>query len=100
MVYTDVPANVCLVLAGIVPSAPLAVTFLLLRALLSQMDVPARQAYVMAVVPPEERAPAASVTNVPRSLAAANPPPPTGMMLHPSAFRWPLDCGGVLELVY
>ncbi|TMA52561.1 MAG: MFS transporter [Deltaproteobacteria bacterium] len=100
MVYTHVPANVCLVLAGIVPSAPLAVTFLLLRALLSQMDVPARQAYVMAVVPPEERAAAASVTNVPRSLAAAIPPLLTGMMLDRSAFGWPLVCGGVLKLVY
>jgi len=100
MVYTHVPANVCLVLAGIVPSAPLAVTFLLLRALLSQMDVPARQAYVMAVVPPEERAAAASVTNVPRSLATAIPPILTGMMLDRSAFGWPLVCGGVVKLVY
>jgi hypothetical protein len=52
MVYTHLPANVFLIAAGLVPSAPLAVAFLLLRASLSQMDVPARQAYVMAVVPP------------------------------------------------
>jgi len=100
MVYTHVPANIFLVLAGIVPNAPLAVTFLLLRALLSQMDVPARQAYVMAVVPPEERAAAASVTNVPRSLATAIPPILTGMMLDRSSVGWPLVCGGVLKLVY
>src|SRR5262249_21902879 len=100
MVYTHLPANAFLVLAGIVPSAPAAVTFLLLRALLSQMDVPARQAYVMAVVPPEERAAAASVTNVPRSLAAAIPPLLTGIMLQRSSFGWPLVCGGVLKAVY
>jgi len=100
MVYTHVPANVFLILAGLVPSAPLAVTFLLLRAAVSQMDVPARQAYVMAVVPPEERAAAASVTNVPRSLAAAVPPLITGAMLSRSAFGWPLVCGGILKLVY
>src|SRR5256886_13938340 len=100
MVYTDVPANVCLVLAGIVPSAPLAVTFLLLRALLSQMDVPARQSYVMAVVPREERAAAASVTNVPRSLAAALPPVLAGWMLDHSTFGWPLIVGGAMKAVY
>ena len=100
MVYTHVPANVFLILAGLVPSAPFAVTFLLLRAAVSQMDVPARQAYVMAVVPPEERAAAASVTNVPRSLAAAVPPLITGAMLSRSAFGWPLVCGGILKLVY
>jgi MFS family permease len=100
MVYTHVPANLLLVGAGLVPSAPVAVGFLLLRASLSQMDVPARQAFVMAVVPPEERAAAASVTNVPRSLAAALPPLFTGAMLSHSALGWPLVCGGLLKLVY
>jgi MFS family permease len=100
MVYTHVPANLLLVGAGLVPSAPVAVAFLLLRASLSQMDVPARQAFVMAVVPPEERAAAASVTNVPRSLAAALPPLFTGAMLSHSALGWPLVCGGLLKLVY
>ena len=100
MVYTHIPANLFLVLAGVAPNAPLAVAFLLLRALLSQMDVPARQAYVMGLVPPEERAAAASVTNVPRSLAAAVPPLLAGLMLDRSAVGWPLVCGGVLKLVY
>jgi predicted MFS family arabinose efflux permease len=100
MVYTHVPANVFLILAGVAPTAPLAVGFLLLRALLSQMDVPARQAYVMSVVPPEERTAAASVTNVPRSLAAAVPPLLTGLMLDRAALGWPLVCGGVLKLAY
>ncbi len=100
MVYTHLPANLLLIAAGAAPSAPLAITCLLLRASLSQMDVPARQAYVMAVVPPEERAAAASVTNVPRSLAAALPPLVTGAMLTHSAVGWPLVCGGVLKAIY
>ena len=97
MVYTHLPANLLLVAAGVVPSAQVAVTLLLLRALLSQMDVPARQAYVMGVVPAEERAAAASVTNVPRSLAATIPPLFTGWMLSHYTMGWPLVCGGLLK---
>jgi MFS family permease len=100
MVYTHLPANVFLIAAGLVPSAPLAIAFLLLRASLSQMDVPARQAYVMAVVPSRSRAAAASVTNVPRSLAAAVPPLFVGAMLSYSSIGWPLVCGGVLKALY
>jgi MFS family permease len=100
MVYTHIPSNLFLIAAGVVPSAPLAVAFLLLRASMSQMDVPARQAFVMAVVPPEERAAAASVTNVPRSLASAVPPLLAGAMLSHSAFGWPLVCAGALKLIY
>ena len=100
MVYTHLPANALLIAAGLVPSASLAVTCLLLRAALSQMDVPARQAYVMAVVPPEARAAAASVTNVPRSLASALPPLFVGAMLSYSTIGWPLVCGGLLKGLY
>jgi predicted MFS family arabinose efflux permease len=64
------------------------------------MDVPARQSYVMAVVPPEERAAAASVTNVPRSLASALAPLPAGAMLNLTPFGWPLICAGVLKITY
>jgi MFS family permease len=100
MVFTHIPANVFLVLAAFMPNATLAVTFLLLRMAFSQMDVPARQSYVMAVVPPEERAAAASVTNVPRSLASALSPLLAGAMLQQSTFGWPLVCGGLLKLAY
>lgn len=100
MVYTHLPANLLLVVAGVVPHAGAAVGCLLARALLSQMDVPARQAYVMSVVPPEERAAAATFTAVPRSLAAALPPVGVGLMLDWSAVGWPLVCGGVLKGVY
>jgi len=100
MVFTHIPANVFLILAAFMPSAPLAVTFLLLRMALSQMDVPARQSYVMAVVPPEERAAAASITNVPRSLASALSPLLAGALLQRSTFGWPLVCGGVIKITY
>ena len=100
MVYTHLPANLFLVLAGVVPDASLAIAFLLLRASLSQMDVPARQSYVMAVVPPEERPAASSLTNVPRSLAACVSPLLTGTMLAASSFGWPLVCGGMAKAIY
>jgi len=100
MVFTHLPANGFLVVAAVVPSAPLAMTFLLARALLSQMDVPARTSYVMAVVTPQERAAAASVTNVPRSLATALSPLLAGWMLTRSSFGWPLVLGGVIKAAY
>jgi MFS family permease len=100
MVFTHIPANVFLVTAAFMPNAKLAVLFLLLRMSLSSMDVPARQSYVMAVVPPEERTAAASVTNVPRSLAAAMAPLLAGALLQRSTFGWPLVVGGLLKIIY
>jgi MFS family permease len=100
MVYTHLPANLFLVLAAFMPTAPLAITCLLLRMAMSQMDVPARQAFVMAVVPPDERAAAASVTNVPRSLAAGLAPLLTGALLARTSFGWPLVIGGTLKAAY
>jgi MFS family permease len=100
MVYTHLPSNVFLIVAALMPSAPLAVAFLLLRTSMSQMDVPARQAYVMSVVPPEERAAAASVTNVPRALAAALSPALAGYLLTTTTFGWPLILCGGLKIVY
>lgn len=100
MVYTHIPANLFLVLAGVVPSPTASVVFLLCRAALSSMDVPARQAYVMSIVPPEERAAAATMTNIPRSLASAIPPLFTGLLLERSSFGWPLVIAGVLKTIY
>jgi MFS family permease len=100
MVCTHLPSNVLLIIAALMPTAPLAVAMLLLRLSLSQMDVPVRQSYVMAVVPPEERAAAASVTNVPRSLAAAAAPLITGALLSATAFGWPLIGAGVVKGSY
>jgi len=100
MVFTHLPANGCLILAGIVPSAPAAIAFLLARAALSQMDVPARQALVMRLVEPDERAAAASITNVPRSLATALTPALAGALLDWSSFGWPLVIAGVSKATY
>ena len=100
MVFTHLPASLLLILTGVMPNATAAVACLLLRMCVSNMDVPARQSYVMAVVPPEERAAAASVTNVPRSLAAALPPVLAGWMLDHSTFGWPLIVGGAMKAVY
>jgi len=100
MVFTHLPANFLLMAAALMPTAPLAVACLLARSLLSQMDVPARTSYVMAIVRPEERAAAASVTNVPRSLASALPPLAAGWMLEHSTFGWPLLLAGALKAIY
>jgi predicted MFS family arabinose efflux permease len=100
MVFTHMPAQVFLVLAAFMPTLRLAIVFLLLRSLLSAMDVPARNSYVMAVVTPPERAAAASVTNVPRALASALPPVAAGWMLDHSTFGWPLVIAGCTKLAY
>ena len=64
------------------------------------MDVPARQAFVMSVVPPDERAAASSVTNVPRSLASAATPLIAGVLLARSTFGWPLLIAGTVKIAY
>ena len=100
MVFTHLPANILLILTAFMPTAALAVACLLCRSVLSQMDVPARSSYVMAVVTPDERPAAASVTNVPRSLASALPPIAAGWMLSESTFGWPLIIAGSLKALY
>jgi MFS family permease len=80
MVFTHIPSSLCLILAAVAPSLEVALALLLLRAALSQMDVPTRSSYVMAVVTPPERPAAASVTSVPRSLAAAASPALAGAL--------------------
>jgi MFS family permease len=100
MVFTHLPANLFLVLTPLAPTLPVAIGLLLARAALSSMDVPARTSYVMAVVTPPERAAAASVTAVPRSLAAAIGPLIAGNLLAASSFGWPLMLGGGLKMVY
>ncbi len=100
MVFTHLPANGLLMLTAFMPNAPSAIACLLARSMLSQMDVPARTSYVMAVVTPAERPAAASVTNVPRSLASALPPIAAGWMLNHSNFGWSLLIGGALKAIY
>jgi MFS family permease len=100
MVFTHLPANGFLIIAALVPHPVVAIGFLLLRSLLSQMDVPARQTLVMAVVLPEERAAAASVTNVPRSLAAAATPVLAGWLLANGSLAAPLVVAGSAKATY
>lgn len=100
MAFTHLPANVLLILTALMPTGALAVACLLARATLSQMDVPTRNSYVMAVVTPAERPAAASITNVPRSLAAAAAPLGAGWLLERSSFGWPLVLGGSLKIAY
>ena len=81
MVFTHLPSNVLLALVAFAPTFPLAAALLLFRQLLSQMDVPTRQAYTMALVEPEERTAAASVTSLARSLGSATSPVFSGLLL-------------------
>ncbi|MFN7086838.1 MAG: MFS transporter [Burkholderiales bacterium] len=100
MVYTHIPASVFLMLVPFMPTLALALALLFLRSFFSQMDVPARTSYVMAVVTPGERPAAASITAVPRSLASALSPSLAGYLLALSSFGWPLVICGTLKIAY
>ena len=100
MVFTHLPSSFCLVAIPFVGDLSIVVALLLVRSALSQMDVPTRSSYVMAIVTPEERPAAASVTSVPRSLASAVSPFLAGWMLAVSPFGWPLIAAGVSKIVY
>ena len=100
MVFTHIPASLCLILAALSPTLPVALVLLLIRAALSQMDVPTRSSYVMAVVTEAERPAAASFTSVPRSLAAAASPALAGALFAASLRAWPLMICGALKISY
>jgi predicted MFS family arabinose efflux permease len=100
MVGPHLVANACLAALAFAPSLPAALALLGLRSLLSSLDVPARSAYVMSVVGPEERAAAASLTNVPRSLAAAAAPALAGWLLATGNPGAPLFLAGLLKATY
>ena len=100
MVFTHIPASICLIAAAFAPTVGVALALLLVRALLSQMDVPARSAFVMAVVTPPERAAAASFTAVPRSLASAAGPTIGGVLFSVGLLAAPLVACGILKIAY
>lgn len=100
MVYTHIPSSLCFIAAALVPSLEIALALLSVRAALSQMDVPTRSSYVMAVVTPPERAAAASVTSVPRSLAASLSPALAGALFAAGFEAWPFVICGVLKILY
>jgi predicted MFS family arabinose efflux permease len=100
MVFTHLPSNVLLLLVAFTPSLAWAIVLLWLRFLLSQMDVPARQAYIVSVVPPEDRAAAVAVTGAVRGIAQAFGPPLAGIAIGAAAFGIPFFAGGGLKIVY
>ena len=101
MVYTHIPSNVLLCLVPLMPTIGLAITVLLLRFSISQMDVPTRQSYTMAVVAPDERAAASGVTTIARSLGAAVSPSLAGLFLaSPALLAAPFFVAGGLKIVY
>jgi MFS family permease len=101
MVFTHLPSNVLLILVPLMPNVHLAIAMLLLRFSISQMDVPTRQSYVMAVVESDERSAAAGVTAVARSVGAAISPSLATMLLaSPTLLAAPFLIGGGLKIVY
>lgn len=100
MVYTHIPSSILLIVAAFSPDLILTLALLLIRSALSQMDVPARSSYVMAVVTPAERTAAASVTAVPRSLASALSPALAGVLIASPFSGLPLVICGALKIVY
>ena len=100
MVFTHLPSNVLLLLVAFAPSFPAAAVLLVLRSLLSQLDVPTRQAYTMALVAPEERGAAAGVTAAVRGSASAVSPAITGFALTVAAMGLPFILAGALKAAY
>lgn len=101
MVFTHIPSNILLILVPLMPSLPLAIGVILLRFSISQMDVPTRQSYTMAVVEPDERSAAAGVTGIARSIGAALSPSITGYLLGvPALYAVPFFISGGLKIIY
>ena len=100
MVFTHIPSSLCLIAIPFMPDLVYVVILMFVRSALSQMDVPTRSSYVMAIVPPAERPAAASITSVPRSLASAVSPFLAGYLLSTSSFGWPLLIAGGVKIIY
>jgi MFS family permease len=101
MVFTHLPSNVLLILVPLMPNLPLAIIVLFARFSISQMDVPPRQSYTMAVVAPDERSAAAGVTGIVRSIGAAFSPALAGLFLsNPGFIGAPFFVAGALKIVY
>ncbi len=101
MVFTHIPSNILLCLVPLMPNLSLAVTMLLVRFSISQMDVPTRQSYTMAVVAPDERSAAAGVTGIARSIGAAVSPALSGVLLaSPVLLSAPFLVAGGLKIIY
>lgn len=100
MVFTHIPSNILLMLVPLMPNLPLAIFVLLARFAISQMDVPTRQSYTMAVVEPDERSAASGVTTIARSIGAAWSPSLTGALFAASFLSAPFFLSGGLKIIY
>mgnify|MGYP001600140089 FL=1 len=101
MVFTHIPSNILLIIVPLMPNLPLAIFVLLIRHTISQMDVPTRQSYTMAVVSPDERSAAAGVTGVARTIGASISPMITGLIItNPMLLGVPFFLAGGLKIVY
>ena len=101
MVFTHIPSNILLILVPFMPNLPLTITILLIRFSISQMDVPTRQSYTMAVVSPDERSAAAGITGIARTTGASVAPVVTGPLLANSALlSFPFIIAGGLKIIY
>lgn len=100
MVFTHIPSNILLMLVPLMPNLPLAIGLLLVRFSISQMDVPTRQSYMMAIVEPDERSAAAGLTTVARTGASAIAPTFTGIMFNASLLSLPFFLAGMLKIIY
>lgn len=100
MVFTHLPSNVLLILVAFAPTLPLAVAALLARFAISQMDVPARQAFVVSIVPPQDRAGAVAVTGTVRGVGQAAGPYLAGLSIQSAVFGAPFVVGGLLKIGY
>ena len=101
MVFTHLPSNILLILLPLMPTLQLAIAVLMSRFSISQMDVPTRQSYTMAVVHPEERSAAAGITGVARTVGASIPPVFVGLMFaRPRLINLPFFIAGILKIVY
>jgi MFS family permease len=101
MVFTHIPSNILLILVPLMPTLAMAISVLLLRFSISQMDVPTRHSYTMAVVAPDERSAASGVTTIARSLGASISPALTGWLISiPVLFSTPFFLSGGLKIIY
>ncbi len=101
MVFTHLPSNILLIIIPLMPSLESAVTLLLLRFSISQMDVPTRQAYTMGVVSPDERSAASGITTITRSIGASISPSLSGIFLaNPVLISFPFFIAGGLKIIY
>jgi MFS family permease len=100
MVFTHLPSNILLILLAFAPSLEIAIVFYMIRMALSQMDVPTRQSYIVAVVEEDERTASAGITNLSRNIAQAISPSITGYIIGILSLSAPFVIGGLLKILY